>query len=152
MNVFDSWDTSRHTQPRSEVGQVRKLGCNVTLKRAILWLFSIPDIDSTTAVLPDHPQPVLAEIMQLVDGKKSCKLAYERIKEQADDTALYQMHKERIQDFVESGKFSTACLFRVPLSDVVFTLPDRSHTPDRIKNKLRMLAECDAASDASVLD
>jgi hypothetical protein len=93
VKVFDSRDTSQRTQSHSVVEQVRQLGYKVSVKRAIVWLFSIPDIDSVTVVLPDRPQPVPAEIMQLVDGKKSCKIAYECIEEQTNDTALCQMHK-----------------------------------------------------------
>jgi hypothetical protein len=95
VNISDPRDPSGQEGPRSVVDQVRKLGCQVNLKRPVPWPFALLGID-VPVLPPQEVQPLPEYITQLVDGILSCSFAYDCTRPRTENAVMCNFHKMEI--------------------------------------------------------
>jgi len=63
--------------------------------------------------------------MARVNDEMSCAVYCECATVRNENGTFCHMHMERIRDLVQSNEYTTACLVKVPLAEVQFTMPSK---------------------------
>ncbi|KAH5708676.1 hypothetical protein HBI18_236910 [Parastagonospora nodorum] len=141
--AFDVEGTMRFTQPGLVINEIRKIGHKVTLKLVSIAPFALVRLDDVT-IAPANAQALpLGYMHEQVDGKLTCRLAYECINERVSNSGLCEMHAARIRERSEAGKLKLSSLVRLPRGEIRFDLPQGINSLESIKHRIKLLEKFD---------
>lgn len=125
---------ARFTDIQLLVDKVHRLGCGVTWRNAPTEANQLVFLDDFSVTLPSLAPDVPEDLEIYVDGRPSCAMAYTCIEPQASDIALCMEHGRRLEDLVNSHRWTLNCIIGNMAADLTFKLPERSADEKKVRS------------------